>query len=248
MKKFARLIANREESFAITRSRAVKEAVVAAAMLLLCGALRPAAAAATSAIHSLIESEVVAELNRARTHPAGYAAHLRELRGSFRDRFTYVDGEVVFATQEGTTVVDEAIAFLLARPAVPGLKESRALALAARDHMLDQSLHGGVGHRGSDGSDPLGRIMRFGRFAWESALIPARRKLTAGEIIGYGRQEARDIVVLLIVDDGVPDRGHRLAIFNPAYTQVGVSFGRHAVYDWACVIDFADALLEKRPQ
>lgn len=51
--------------------------------------------------------------------------------------------------------------------------------------------------------------------------------------------------MLLIVDDGVPDRGHRQAIFNPAYTQVGVSCGRHVVYDWVCVIDLADAFLEK---
>jgi uncharacterized protein YkwD len=51
---------------------------------------------------------------------------------------------------------------------------------------------------------------------------------------------------MLIVDDDVPDRGHRQAIFNPDYTQAGVAFGPHPLYNWVCVVDFAGSFREKR--
>ena len=43
----------------------------------------------------------------------------------------------------------------------------------------------------------------------------------------------------LIIDDGVPDRGHRRILFSPAYTQVGVGCGPHPEWRRMCVLDFA---------
>jgi len=182
------------------------------------------------------EWEVVTELNRARTDPRGYAEYLRELKRSFRDQYSYIGRGVTMGTKEGIPAVDEAISFLLAVPPAPELKASRALSLAAKDHLRDQTLRGGFGHRGSDGSNPLDRMVRYGEVG-----------AAVGECIDYGHQEARDIVVALIVDDGVPDRGHRRAIFDPAFTLVGVGHGANVLYDWACVIDFAAALRKEVP-
>lgn len=194
--------------------------------------------------HSPTEDEVLAELNRARTDPRAYAGYLSELRRSFRDRFTYTEEGINYLTQEGVAAVDEAIAFLEQAPAVPGLKGSRGLALAARDLVLDQALRGGTGHIGSDGSDPAQRMGRHGGLTPHHFLIGGSN-ISAGEVIGYGRNRARAIVTMLIVDDGVPGRGHRQAIFNTRYTHAGVAFGPHLQYVWVCVIDLAGSFREK---
>ncbi len=179
------------------------------------------------------EREVVAELNLARRFPKAYAEIVREWRRSFKDRFSYVRQGVTFTTKEGLAAVDEAIEFLSLTAPLPLLIPSCGISRAARDHVRDQALNGGVGHRGGDGSDPLARMSRHGSVG-----------LSAGEIIGYGHGQARDIVVLLLVDDDVPGRGHRQSIFTPTFTRVGVAIGPHLRYRWACVIDFAGEFAE----
>lgn len=81
---------------------------------------------------------------------------------------------------------------------------------------------------------PAVRVNRYG--GWEKAIA---------ENISYGPSGARDIVVSLIVDDGVPGRGHRQNIFNPDFRAAGTACGPHAVYGTMCVIDFAGEYREK---
>ena len=215
-----------------------------ALVALLWGTVSFAAEPAPAPFHSRLESEVLAEINRARTDPRGYAGGLRRLRDSFRDRFSYVDDGVNYLTREGIDAVDEAIAFLQQARAVPALAGSRGMALAARDLVLDQALRGGTGHVASDGSDPLRRLERYIVLIPSHFLTQAGR-VAAGEVIAYGRDQARAIVALLIVDDGVPDRGHRRAIFDPRFTHAGAAFGPHPLYGWACVVDLAGSFREK---
>ena len=59
-----------------------------------------------------------------------------------------------------------------------------------------------------------------------------------GENISYGDDNARNIVIQLLVDDGVPSRGHRKNILNFKFDEVGVSVGKHSGYGSMCVIDF----------
>jgi uncharacterized protein YkwD len=65
------------------------------------------------------------------------------------------------------------------------------------------------------------------------------------ENIAYGGRSARGVIVQLIVDDGVPDRGHRMNIFDPEYRVVGVGCGPHVRFGDMCVIDFAAGYLER---
>src|SRR5206468_665618 len=83
-------------------------------------------------------------------------------------------------------------------------------------HCADQA-SGGFGHVGRDSSHADGRIARYGTFGgcW-------------GENISYGKSTARDVVLALIIDDGLPARKHRKNIFNPNFNFAGAAFGRHA--------------------
>ncbi len=72
------------------------------------------------------------------------------------------------------------------------------------------------------------RLTRYGR--WSGKI---------GENISYGRSDARDVVIQLLVDDGIRSRGHRKNIFDPEFRVVGVGCGQHAGYRAMCVTTFA---------
>ena len=58
-----------------------------------------------------------------------------------------------------------------------------------------------------------------------------------GECCDYGNSDALQIVLSLLIDEGVPSLGHRYLCLN-TYTQVGVSIQPHKKYGTNTVIDF----------
>ena len=181
-----------------------------------------------------LELEIVAELNLARTEPKKYADLLREYRAFIRGTYLERPGETTVVLAEGRKAVDEAIAFLERQKPLPPMVLSRGLSRAAADHAADQGRTGQTGHTGSDRSSMSQRVERYG--SW---------KRTIGENIAYGAETARDVVIQLIVDDGVASRGHRANIFNPDFLVVGVAFGTHKGYRTVCVQDFAGGYEER---
>lgn len=182
---------------------------------------------------SQLEKDVVLELNLARSKPRLYAGFVEEFKKHYAGHYIYVAGQVPIKTREGANAVNEAIGFLNMQPPLPMLRVSRGLCRSAKVHVVDQGPTGGMSHRGTDNSTPDQRMKRFGRLG-----------AAFGEVIEYGNWTARQIVMQLIINDGVPDRSHRKNIFKSYFNIVGVSYGPHRRFGSMCVINFADSFIE----
>jgi uncharacterized protein YkwD len=182
-----------------------------------------------------IEAEVLAALNTARSQPAAAASWLEQLLPRFSgNRLTRPNWPTV-QTVEGAAAVREAISVLRGQTPVGVLTRDASLAHAARDHAFDQSQTGATGHTGSDGSTTLTRVARYG--AW---------KVSVNENIDYAPMlVGREVIESLLMDDGVPDRGHRRNIFDATSRVVGIACGPHPRYTATCVIVQAGGMMAK---
>lgn len=86
---------------------------------------------------------------------------------------------------------------------------------AAKFHTADIGPKGLVQHNSSDGTSSADRIRRFGTGSW-------------GENLAFGPSKGNDIVMALFIDDGVADRGHRVNIFTPSWTETASNTGTHS--------------------
>lgn len=97
----------------------------------------------------------------------------------------------------------------------------------SKEHVDTQGPAGTRGHTRTDGR------------AWQTAISEYGSYYSVGENISYGKNTAQDIVIQLLVDDGVPSLGHRENILNPNYDSAGCAYGTHKTYRYMCVINFA---------
>lgn len=176
-------------------------------------------------------ADVIHEMNLARQDPGAYASLLKEVRATFKGRFFVLPGQTRVYAKEGVGAVDEAIHFLRATRPLQPLAMSPGLSRASADHCAEQ-VGGAVGH-----GNPASRINRYGTWA-----------ASWGENISYGKANARDVVMALIIDDGLPERKHRANIFAAKFNYAGAAYGRHARYGSVCSIDFAGAYFERGGQ
>lgn len=179
---------------------------------------------------------ILRELNIARTNPGAYADHLeKNWKPYYKGKMRNLPGaEMVIETNEGLKAVDEAIRYLRKAKPIAPLTLETGMSKAAADHVADMARKNHTEHQGSDGSEPDTRVSRYGTWG-----------VTISENLMFGPSKARDIVLDLIVDDGVPDRGHRTNIFDPQAKVVGIAFGKHPDYGWATVMDFAGSFVAK---
>lgn len=64
------------------------------------------------------------------------------------------------------------------------------------------------------------------------------KKYFNGECCDYGNKEPLDIVMSLLIDEGVPSLGHRETCLKP-YEKIGVSIQAHQRYGYNAVLDFS---------
>ncbi len=205
-------------------------------MLLLCGLLscKDSSTNATSSSDdndSDFITQILEEHNRVRENPSKYADEvLTPMLQYFNGNIYQEPGEVGIITQEGKKAVEECIAELKTMSAKPKLSFAKGLCSSAQWLADDQASTGQIGHTGSDGSNPGERMSRYG--TW---------KITWAENCAYGSKTPRRIITQLLIDDGVPSRGHRKNMMNENFKKIGIGYSDKdkAPYGAVSVFDYA---------
>ena len=180
-----------------------------------------------------INQAILNEINAARANPQSFIPYLESYRATFKGNISYSPDGSRVSTIEGTAVIDEAIAYLKTLSQLPPYTMSKGLSTAANSQVTDLMENSALGHYGKDGSDLPTRLKKFGNYG----------TLTA-ENITYYAPLAREIVMAMIIDDGVKSRGHRKNIFSSGFKQIGPAFGQGKKGESLCVVIFADSFKE----
>ena len=184
-----------------------------------------------------LEKAVLEEMNLARTNPAQYATYLEAWRKYYNGKTFRPPRSASVETIEGARALEEAIKYLRSAKPLPPLQLSKGMCLGAKDQAFDQGQTGDVSHQGKDKSFSWERVARYGEW-----------KTPVSENIAYDSGTAREIVINLLIDDGVATRGHRNNIFNSSYLVTGISCGKHPLFGGMCVCTFAGGFTEKSSQ
>lgn len=105
---------------------------------------------------------------------------------------------------------------------LPMLVPEKDLYNAAKGHATVSGKKGYTGHRG-----------------FKKRYAPLmKRYMEVGENIYYGKYTPEEIVLQLLIDEGIEDYGHRHNILNPRFNSLGVSIKPHKDYEYNCVQSF----------
>lgn len=103
------------------------------------------------------------------------------------------------------------------------LSANKILYEAALRHARASGKSGQVGHRSSAGT-------------FEQRLSPLQTNFSVLlENCDYGSEEAIDIVMNLLIDEGISDMGHRKNMLSEQVNSIGVAISEHRTFGYNCV-------------
>lgn len=103
----------------------------------------------------------------------------------------------------------------------------KPLAEAAKFHAEDMGKAGNIGHTSTDGTSFGNRLKKYVKMSGMA------------ENCSYGKEKPIDILMQLLIDEGVANKGHRISILSPNYYSIGVSIKPHKTYRFNAVQDFS---------
>jgi uncharacterized protein YkwD len=174
---------------------------------------KPVAEEPEIATENTLEKAIIAELNRVRTNPQGYADWLESQKQYYQGMLLKLPGEQPIRTNRGLRSLEEAITFLRQQQELPALSPSTELTSAARQQIT---------------------------------AITNDLQINSNNLV-YGKVTPEAIVMQLVVDDGFPDRPHRLAIFNRNYQNTGIACSEIPVYNNVCAIAYTQSTKDRQP-
>ena len=165
--------------------------------------------AVNAAYLSNSEKEVIYILNLIRSYPALFANTVLKKYPALSGNGYLADDTYYFKSLVNT---------LLTLPPLQILYPDKDCFISAKSHAYQSGITGYVGHE---------------RKVPDSKL----KKQYYGECCDYGHKDPLDIILSLLIDEGIPSLGHRIVCLTN-YTKLGVSIQPHKRYGTNAVLDF----------
>ena len=175
-----------------------------------------------------IEQEIFKCHNDIRTNPYSYINKLKDLFPYFNDKIYHHPLEDAITTYEGNDVIEESIQYLKALKPIHELIYSEEISKACRDHINDIGSKGLTNHIGSDGSNITDRIEKY--CEWDGIVA---------ENLDFGFKNGCNIIMNMIMDDGVKERIQRRNIFSREFNYIGIGVGPHKIFGIGVVVGYA---------
>ena len=152
------------------------------------------------------ELEMVKEVNLMRANPKAYIpyveAHLKNVENDPGLDAAYKAEELA----AGRELIEE----MKNLGPLPAIKPNEGLHKVAIGHGDYVRSVGQIGHKGADGSYPWDRVRKGTNMS------------DGNENLVAGGDSVRESLMILLVDSGIPGRGHRKTLFNPKWTHGGM--------------------------
>lgn len=184
---------------------------------------------------SALESQIVAELNQARDNPQSFIVYLEEYKKYLKGNKLSMPNKTALVMIEGLPAIEDAISDLKKNSKQNPLIVSNGLTKVARQQLADLLENPSLKHLGKDGSPLDRRMMKVG--------------FTDGAIaenISQRVADAREVILTMIVDDGLKSRSHRKNVFSTTFKLFGIACGSAQDNNTICVAEFADGFQEKK--
>lgn len=149
-----------------------------------------------------MDKEMIKEINFVRQYPKVYASIVAKYLADKSKSWGGLSKEDYDA---GIELIEELKAMKPAQLLYP----KQCVYKAAKKHGEDCKKRGFTDHTGSDGSSPFSRISSF------------CKGLEGNENIVGGEKNTRTLVIQLLVDGGISNRGHRYNMLNPNWKYIG---------------------------
>jgi uncharacterized protein YkwD len=185
-----------------------------------------------------IKKEVIIETNRIRTNPKAYIPILEKYLENFDDYIlTRPDKNECIETQEGPKAYKEAIEFLKNQKPINEIEFDEEASKVAEEYAKVLS-NSGEDENGEDEHHIEERVDKYLEYDY-----------AISECIDFGGSSGIEVIVNLLVDDGVKLRTHRENLFSNKFQYYGVAVVTHPEYDFCTVIDyFGDILSYKNKE
>jgi len=191
----------------------------------------------SSEICERIKREVITESNRIRTNPKAYIPILEEYLQNFDGNLLTLPGKnEILETEEGPRAYKEAIEFLKNQKPINIIEFDEEASKVAQE--CSKFLSNSKEDQIEDESQIEQRVGKYIEYDY-----------SLSENIDFGGSTGVEVIVNLLVDDGVKNRTHRENLFSDKYEYYGVGVFEHPEYDFCTVIDyFGDILSYKDPE
>lgn len=182
-----------------------------------------------------IEKAIVNEINQARNNPQSFIAYLEEYKKYINGKMLSLPNRKGLVMIEGLPAIEDAISDLKKISKQNPFTVSNGLSKVARQQLADLQENPTLRHLGKDGSSLDMRMMKVGFSGGAIA-----------ENISYRVEEAREVILTMIIDDGLKSRSHRKNVFSPTFKLFGIACGPGKDNRTLCVAEFAESFQEKK--